>query len=44
MERVGSWSGIEGTVISGRTAELLNLLQKAGLLVQRVAANSWVEK
>jgi serine protease Do len=41
LEKVSSWSGIEGAVISGKKAELFNLPQKAGLLVQKVAANSW---
>lgn len=41
FEKVSSWSGIEGQVLSGRKARLLNLPQESGLLVERVAANSW---
>jgi len=35
------WSGIKGTVISGKFAHILNLPQEAGLLVEKVATNSW---
>ena len=41
LDKVSSWSGIEGKVISGDIARLINLPQEAGLLVQRVAGNSW---
>lgn len=35
------WSGIKGTVISGKFAHILNVPQEAGLLVEKVATNSW---
>ncbi len=41
LEKTSSWSGIEGIMVSGQLAQLLNLPQEAGILVQRVAANSW---
>ncbi len=41
LEKNRSWSGIDGRVISGGLAQLLNLPQKAGLLVEKVAKNSW---
>ena len=41
LEKTSTWTGIEGIVVSGQLARLLNLPQEAGLLVQRVAANSW---
>jgi serine protease Do len=37
---VRSWTGLSGVLLSGDLAAALNLPQPAGLLVQRVAANS----
>lgn len=34
------WSGVEGFLLSGTLAKMFNVPQKAGMLVQRVAANS----
>ncbi|MGH7233525.1 MAG: S1C family serine protease [Nitrospiraceae bacterium] len=40
LERHAFWSGVEGFLLSGDLAKVFNVPQKAGLLVQRVAANS----
>lgn len=40
LEKTDFWSGIEGRLVKGRVAELLNVPQRAGLLVQKVSANS----
>jgi len=40
LERKPFWSGIEGALIQGDLAGVLNLPQPAGFLVQRVAAGS----
>lgn len=40
LEKTDFWSGVEGRLVEGRVAELLNVPQSAGLLVQRVSANS----
>jgi serine protease Do len=40
LERHPFWSGVEGFLLSGDLARVFNVPQKAGLLVQRVAANS----
>ncbi|HJU04250.1 MAG TPA: trypsin-like peptidase domain-containing protein [Nitrospiraceae bacterium] len=40
LERHAFWSGVEGFLLSGDFARIFNVPQKAGLLVQRVAANS----
>lgn len=37
---VGFWSGVEGVILSDRLAEILNLPQPAGLLVQKISENS----
>jgi len=41
LEKTSSWSGIEGKIVSGQLAQLLNIPQEAGYLVKRVASNSW---
>ncbi len=40
LERKSFWSGLDGFVLSGTLAEVFNLPQPAGLLVQRVAQDS----
>lgn len=40
LEKTDFWSGIEGRLVDGRIAKLLNVPQKAGLLVKKVSANS----
>jgi S1-C subfamily serine protease len=40
LEQRSFWSGMSGVVISGRIARAPNLPQPAGVMVQRVAANS----
>jgi S1-C subfamily serine protease len=40
LENADFWSGIEGQLVSGRVAELLNVPQEAGLLVKKVSVNS----
>jgi serine protease Do len=43
LERNTYWSGLEGVVISGKIAEIFNVSQEAGLLVQRIAKGSPAE-
>ena len=40
LERKSFWSGLDGFVLNGALARVLNLPQPVGLLVQRVAQNS----
>lgn len=40
LEQKSFWTGMEGILLEGETAEMLNLPQSAGFLVQSVAANS----
>lgn len=40
LERRSFWSGVDGYVLTGELARVLNLPQPIGLLVQRVAAQS----
>lgn len=40
LEQRAFWSGIEGTLLAGRQAALLNVPQRDGLLVQRIARGS----
>jgi S1-C subfamily serine protease len=40
LEKTDFWSGIQAQMVEGRVAELLNIPQKAGLLVVKVSANS----
>lgn len=40
LERSPFWSGVEGFLVSGEMARVLNVPQPAGLLVQRVASQS----
>jgi serine protease Do len=40
LERKSFWSGVEGTVVSGELAEILNVPQPAGYLVKAVAKGS----
>jgi S1-C subfamily serine protease len=40
LERRSFWSGVDGYVLAGELARVLNLPQPVGLLVQRVAAHS----
>ena len=40
LERRALWTGIEGTLLSGSQAALLNVPQREGLLVQRLARGS----
>jgi serine protease Do len=40
LERKSFWSGIEGTLVSGELAEILNIPQPAGYLVKAVAKGS----
>ena len=40
LEQRAFWTGIEGTLLSGRQAALLNVPQRDGLLVQRIARGS----
>lgn len=40
LERRSLWSGLEGFLLTGRTARALNLPQDAGVLVQRVVRGS----
>jgi len=40
LEQKSFWTGMEGILLEGETAAMLNLPQPAGFLVQRVAANS----
>ncbi len=40
LDQRSFWSGMSGVVISGRTAQALNLPQLVGVMVQQVAANS----
>ena len=41
MERVETWSGIEGIIVTESLARLLNVPQPHGLLVQKVSSVSW---
>jgi len=41
LEKISSWSGIDGKIVSGKLAQLLNIPQESGYLVERVASNSW---
>lgn len=43
LEQTSYWSGLEGIVISGKIARILNVPQEAGLLVQRIAKGSPAE-
>jgi serine protease Do len=40
MEQKSPWTGIDGVILAGELARALNLPQKLGVLVQRVAAGS----
>jgi serine protease Do len=40
LERRSFWSGVDGYVLTGELARVLNLPQSVGLLIQRVAAHS----
>lgn len=40
LEQKSFWTGMEGILLEGETAEMLNLPQAAGFLVQSVAENS----
>ena len=40
LEQRALWTGVEGTLLSGQLAALLNVPQREGLLVQRVARDS----
>lgn len=44
LESEGLWAGFETHLVDGELAKVLNLPQKAGLLIQRVAANSFGAK
>lgn len=41
LDRAETWSGIEGIIVHGRLARLLNVPQEYGLLVKRVSGISW---
>ncbi len=40
MADEGFWSGIEGIILTGKLAEIFNVPQSAGLLVQKISENS----
>ena len=44
LEENSIWSGMEGLLIKEGLAEILNLPQSAGILVQRVANNSLIQR
>lgn len=44
LERRSMWSGLEGYLLTGRTARALNVPQAAGILVQRVVKGSPAER
>ncbi len=41
MDRVETWSGIEGVLVSDRLARLFNIPQEFGFLVESVSGASW---
>lgn len=44
LEEHAIWTGIQSSFLNGQLAEILNLPQKGGVLVERVAANSLGDK